>query len=192
MYANVDRKILSDDFTKLGPEVMLSSFAFSFAEDVLGNKKMKKTKIEISTTKEFMIDKKNLKKIILQILSKIGKMFDKITITFLNDKELLELNQKFLQHDTLTDILTFTYNKTEPISTEILISFERAFENSKKYKEKFEDEILRLIAHGLLHSIGYEDKTKSQKLKMRKAENDLLNSIDKSEFIKKFVIGSEK
>lgn len=153
---------------------------------------MKKTKIEISTTKEFIIDKKNLKKNILQILSQIGKMFDKIAITFLNDKELLELNQKFLQHDTLTDILTFAYNKTEPISTEILISYERAFENSKKYKEKFEDEILRLIAHGLLHSIGYDDKTKSQKLKMRKAENDLLNSIDKSEFIKKFVIGSEK
>lgn len=152
---------------------------------------MKKTKIEISTTKEFLVDKKNLKKIVFQMLNKIGKNFDAIELTFLNDKKLLELNQKFLQHDTLTDILTFTYNKTEPISTEILISYERAFENAKKYNEKFEDEILRLIAHGLLHSIGYEDKTKSQKNKMRQAENDLLNSINKSEFIKKFVIGSE-
>ncbi len=120
------------------------------------------------------------------MLKKIGKDFSSIELSFLRDDELFEINKKFLNHETYTDIITFTYEFNNALMTEILISYERAFENSKKYNCTFEDEILRLIAHGLLHSIGFEDKTKSQKLKMRKAENDLLKSINKSEFIKKF------
>lgn len=147
---------------------------------------MKKITIEVSTNKNFVVDKKNLKKMIRQMLKKIGKDFSSIELSFLRDDELFEINKKFLNHETYTDIITFTYEFNNALMTEILISYERAFENSKKYNCTFEDEILRLIAHGLLHSIGFEDKTKSQKLKMRKAENDLLKSINKSEFIKKF------
>lgn len=147
-----------------------------------------KTKIEIYPNKNFVVDKKSLKKLIFQMLEKINKQFAKIELSFLTDKELFELNKKYLNHNNYTDILTFTYNSDDLVTTEMLISYQRAFENSKKYKCSFEDEILRLIAHGMLHSIGLNDKTKSQKIKMRKAENDLLNSIKRVSFIKKIVM----
>lgn len=147
---------------------------------------MKKIAIDIYTHKNFVVDKNKLKNMIRQMAKKAGKEFSSIELSFLPDEELFEINKKFLNHATYTDIITFTYDINNALMTEILISYERAFENSKKYRCTFEDEILRLIAHGLLHSIGFEDKTKTQKLKMRKAENDLLKSINKSEFIKKF------
>jgi len=147
---------------------------------------MKNPKIEIYSNKKFVVDKKRLKNMILQMIQNLEKEFGFVEVSFLTDEELFELNKKHLNHQTFTDILTFTYNQEEPISTEILISYERAFENSRKFKTTFEQEILRLISHGLLHSLGYKDKTKNQKLKMRKEENDLLKSIKTSEFIKKF------
>ncbi|MCX8063489.1 MAG: rRNA maturation RNase YbeY [Anaerolineales bacterium] len=152
--------------------------------------KITKPKIEITSDKNFLIDKTILKKIINQLIEKIEKSFGSIEICFLSDNQLHELNKKHLNHDTLTDILTFTYNNTEPYSLEILISYERAYENSKKFKVPYQSEIIRLIAHGLLHSIGYNDKTKAQKLKMRKAENDLLKSVNKLDFIKKMKQGA--
>lgn len=145
-----------------------------------------KTKIEIYSNKNFVIIRKILKEVINQMLGKIERHFDKIEISFLTDRDLIELNRKYLNHDSFTDILTFSYDSKNSFVTEILISYERAYENSLKYKCSFEEEILRLIAHGILHSIGFKDKTKYQKLKMRKAENDLLNSISKIKFIKKF------
>jgi rRNA maturation RNase YbeY len=147
---------------------------------------MKNPKIEIYSNKKFVVDKRRLKNMILQMIQNLEKEFGFVELSFLTDEKLFELNKKHLNHQTFTDILTFTYNQEEPVSTEVLISYERAFENSRKFKTTFEQEILRLISHGLLHSLGYKDKTKNQKLKMRKAENDLLKSIKTSEFIKKF------
>lgn len=153
---------------------------------------MIKPKIEIHSKRNFLIDKARLKNMIYQMIEIIDRKFESIEISFLTDEELFELNRKHLNHLNYTDILTFTYVQDEPISSEILISYERAFENSKKFNESFENEILRLIAHGLLHSIGIKDKTPSQKTKMRKLENDLLSKINKSEFVKRFEIGSYK
>ncbi len=153
---------------------------------------MKKAKIEIYSNRNFLIDKAKLKNMIDQMIEFIGKRFENIEISFLTDQDLFEINKKHLNHLTYTDIITFTYVQDEPISSEILISYERAFENSKKFNESFENEILRLVAHGLLHSIGIKDKTASQKTKMRKLENDLLSKINKSDFIKRYEIGSYK
>lgn len=127
-----------------------------------------------------------------QMLDKIHKNFKRIDINFITDEQMLKLNNEFLNHNTFTDILTFSYNEVEPYSSEIYISFERAYENSIEFNEKFENEILRLISHGLLHSIGYKDKTDSQKNRMRKAEKDLLKSVNKVKFIKKFEIEKVK
>lgn len=148
---------------------------------------MKKTKIEIFSDKNFVIDKKAMKNIVYQILKLVDKNFENISINFLDDDQLLTLNRKHLNHDYFTDILTFKLSD-EPISTEIFISFERAFENAKKYKATFEEEILRLIAHGILHSIGLNDHSRSEKIKMRKAENKILKTLDKTKFIKKFKV----
>lgn len=148
---------------------------------------MKKTRIEIFSERNFVVDKKVIKQMVNQILSLVSKKFESISINFVNDEQLFEMNKKHLNHDYFTDILTFTFSN-EPVTTEIFISFERAFENSKKYKSSFEDEILRLIAHGILHSIGLNDRSRSEKIKMRKSENKILKSVVNSKFIKKFKV----
>lgn len=146
---------------------------------------MKRTKISINTDSFFNIDKRTLKKIVNQIIKTTGKIFSSIELSFVSDKELLELNKKFLNHNYYTDILTFSYTLQEPFETEIVISYDRAVENAKKYRTKFEKEILRLITHGILHTVGFEDKTKAQKIKMRKLENNILNNLKLEGFIKK-------
>ena len=146
---------------------------------------IKKTKIEIYTDLNFIVLKKNLKEMIYQMIAKLNKNFEKVIIIFLTDEQLLEYNKKFLNHNYYTDILTFVYNEKEPFIVEIYISYERALENSKKYKSTIENEILRLITHGLLHTIGYTDYTRVQKQIMRKAENDLITNINKINFVKK-------
>ncbi|NPV10388.1 MAG: rRNA maturation RNase YbeY [Ignavibacteria bacterium] len=151
---------------------------------------MRKPKIEIFSDKNFLIDKKNLKKVINQVLNLVSNKFEQVAINFVNDEQLLEMNKRHLNHNYYTDILTFKFSD-DPISTEIYISFERAFENSKKYNSTFEDEILRLISHGILHSIGLNDYSRSEKIKMRKAENHILNSIEKLQFIKKFKVNDK-
>ncbi len=138
---------------------------------------MKRTRISINTDSFFNIDKKILTRIVNQIILATGKIFSSIEISFVSDEELLELNKRFLNHNYYTDILTFSYTLQEPFETQIIISYDRAIENAKKYKTKFEKEILRLITHGILHTVGFEDKTKTQKLKMRKLENNILNNL---------------
>lgn len=151
---------------------------------------MRNPKIDIFNHKNFVIDKKAIKKMVSQILSLVDKDFEIISINFVDDERLLEMNKHYLNHDYYTDILTFNFSD-ETISTEIFISYERAYENAKKYKITLEDEILRLISHGILHSIGFDDHTRSEKIKMRNAENKILNSIEKIEFIKKFKVNDK-
>ncbi len=145
---------------------------------------MIKTKIQIQTSNQFKVDKKTLKNLVNKMLHQINRKFNQVQLNFLNDEELLHLNKRHLNHNYFTDILTFVYKKDEPISTEIFISYERALENSKKYGVSLECELLRLIAHGLLHSIGLEDRTKAQKQKMRREENKLINLFQREIFVK--------
>lgn len=145
---------------------------------------MNEVNIDIFTHEEFRINKRKLLSIVKTLLKNLDKKFESVEISFLKDEDVYKMNKNFLNHDTLTDILTFPYSEKEPYSTEIIISFERAKENAKKYKVKYEEEILRLIAHGLLHTIGFNDFTRSEKLKMRREENKLLDSIKEENFIK--------
>jgi rRNA maturation RNase YbeY len=99
-----------------------------------------------------------------------------LTVNFISENDLLEINKKYLNHDFYTDIITFNYSgDTKLIDGEIFISYENASENAKKYKVKFLEEIGRLIIHGILHLTGLNDKSKSEKILMRKKENELLN-----------------
>lgn len=100
------------------------------------------------------------------------KLEGEIVYLFCSDDYLVKINISFLQHDTLTDIITFpTTSELEIISGEIYISLERVVENSKKLYVELNTEMYRVIVHGVLHLIGYEDKTKKQALLMRKKEN---------------------
>lgn len=98
-----------------------------------------------------------------------------INFIFTSDKFLLNVNKEYLNHNTLTDIITFDQSiDPEVIEADIYISVERIKENSKSFKISFEDELHRVMIHGVLHLLGYNDKEESEKEEMRKKENHYL------------------
>lgn len=116
------------------------------------------------------------KQIIELIFKKERTLVTRIDYIFCSDKYLLGLNEKFLNHNYYTDILTFSLNAPdEPVSSEIYISLDRVKENSEKFKVSVQEELLRVIIHGALHLCGFADKTISQKQKMRKLETYYIN-----------------
>ena len=98
----------------------------------------------------------------------------RIVYIFCDDDYLSEMNVKYLKHKTLTDIITFNYNAGYQVSGDIFISIERVRENSLKYKTSFENELHRVMIHGVLHLLGYNDKSEFQKKKMVRKENESL------------------
>ena len=98
-----------------------------------------------------------------------------INYIFCDDYYLLELNVKHLKHNTLTDIISFDYSLGKILSGDIFISIDRVRENSLKYEVSFDEELQRVIIHGILHFCGYKDKTKEDKRLMRKKEDYYLS-----------------
>lgn len=107
-----------------------------------------------------------------------GFDFERILYIFTTDAALLELNRQFLNHDNLTDILTFTMSGAKsPISSEIYISIERVRENAIIFNATFSKELQRVMIHGALHLCGYSDHTLDLKTEMRKREDYYLSQI---------------
>lgn len=100
-----------------------------------------------------------------------------IQYVFCDDNYLLKLNQEFLKHDTLTDIISFDYSVGKIIHGEIFISVERVKENAKAFQVSFKEELFRVIIHGVLHYCGYKDKTPNDSQIMTDKENYYLNKI---------------
>ena len=99
-----------------------------------------------------------------------------INYVFCPDSFLLQLNQDFLKHNTFTDIITFDYSSSrKSLEGEIYISLDRIKENALKFKSTLDEELHRVIIHGILHLIGYKDKSKAEKLLMRKKEDAYLS-----------------
>jgi probable rRNA maturation factor len=97
-----------------------------------------------------------------------------LTISFINSIELRKINKDYLNHDYETDVITFNYSgKQNNIDGEILISFEEAKRNAKKYNVNYGIELSRLIIHGMLHLLNFDDKDKKSKNIMSKRENQL-------------------
>ncbi len=101
-----------------------------------------------------------------------------INYIFVDDIYLHKMNKKFLDHDTYTDIITFDYTVGNNLSADIYISMDRVKENAEKYVVDFYNELSRVMIHGILHLIGFKDKTKEQKAEMRKQEDKCLNKIN--------------
>ena len=125
--------------------------------------------IQFVDTKIFSIE--NYSKWVKKIIRKEKKIVGDIVFVFCNDKYMLEKNIKFLNHDTLTDVITFDYCKGEIISGDIIISIDRVKENATIFNVSFFNELERVMAHGLLHLLGYKDKNKKDALIMREKEN---------------------
>lgn len=103
-----------------------------------------------------------------------GKTPGELSIIFCNDDTLYEMNVKYLDHDTLTDIITFNYNDGNIVSGDIFISIDRVKENSLSYSRSFTEELSRVIIHGVLHLCGYNDKSPTEEKQMRKKEDQYL------------------
>lgn len=101
-----------------------------------------------------------------------------LSYIFCDDQFLLKLNQQYLNHDTFTDILTFTLsNSSLPIVSEIYISIDRVRENADELKIEFTKELQRVMIHGVLHLCGYKDHNKEEKKLMRQKENFYLDQF---------------
>jgi len=102
---------------------------------------------------------------------------DEVNYVFCNDEYLHKLNVEFLNHDTLTDIISFDYSVGKNIQGDVFISTERVADNAKDFKVDFETELHRVIVHGILHYCGYKDKTEAEAKQMRDKENFYLNTL---------------
>ena len=98
-----------------------------------------------------------------------------INFIFCSDKYLKRINLEYLAHDTFTDIITFDYGDSSEIQGDIFISIERVRENAQKFEVDFDNELHRVMVHGVLHLLGYADKTKAAKSLMRKKEDAYLS-----------------
>ena len=124
--------------------------------------------IEINTkTNEWLQD----------LITREQKKVGKITYIFMSDEGLLKVNRDFLKHDYYTDVITFDYVKGKTISADIFVSLPRISENAILHSKDFNSELHRVLAHGLLHLCGYNDKTDEEKIEMRKKEDFYLNHI---------------
>mgnify|MGYP000129337342 FL=1 len=101
-----------------------------------------------------------------------NKKEGEINYIFCDDDYLLEINQQYLDHDTLTDIISFDYSVGNEINGDIFVSVERVKENASDYNVTFQEEIQRVLVHGILHYCGYKDKTESDELIMRAKEEE--------------------
>lgn len=98
-----------------------------------------------------------------------------ISVIFCSDNYILDINQRYLHHDYFTDIITFDYREGDRLSGDLFISVDSVRENSIEYGTEFNDELNRVIVHGLLHIIGYDDHTDEQTKEMRTKENYYLS-----------------
>lgn len=119
-------------------------------------------------------DKKKLKKWVQLIIEAHHKSLGEVNFVFCSDDYLHKMNLEYLQHDTLTDIITFDYCENETISGDLFISIDRVKDNAALLKIKLVDELHRVMIHGVLHLIGFKDKTKQDAATMRSQEEKSL------------------
>lgn len=134
--------------------------------------------IEFNYETEFKLEnEKSLANWIENIISEKGFEVGEINYIFCDDAYLLKLNVEFLQHDTLTDIISFDNTLGKLISGDIFISIERVSENATEYNVTVEEELHRVMIHGVLHYLGFKDKSDNEKMIMRKQENIALSYL---------------
>lgn len=101
-----------------------------------------------------------------------GKALGEINYIFCNDEYLHQINMQYLNHDTLTDIISFDYTEGDIISGDIFLSIERVKDNAKDFEVPFSEELKRVMAHGVLHYCGYKDKSEADEQLMRAKEEE--------------------
>jgi rRNA maturation RNase YbeY len=124
-----------------------------------------------------LVDESMISEWITKVVEEENCKLEEINYIFCDDNYLHKLNVEFLNHDTLTDIISFDYSVGKVIQGDIFISIERVTENAKDFKVSFLEELYRVIVHGVLHYCGYKDKTEKDATLMRSKENYYLASL---------------
>lgn len=126
--------------------------------------------------KKYKVNKIRIHKLLNKLGKELNFCISSLPINFISSNEITTINQKYLNHNYSTDIITFNYSgNRNNLDGEIFISYEDAKINSIKYKNSVAEEIKRLVIHGILHLIGYDDMKARDFKKMKKLENKLLN-----------------
>ena len=123
-------------------------------------------------------DEKLLENWVQNVIIHHGFELGEINYIFCDDTYLHDLNVKFLQHDTLTDIISFDNSLGKMVAGDIYISIERVEDNAKDFKVYFDDELHRVMIHGVLHYMGFKDKSEEDKVIMRGEEDKALSLIN--------------
>lgn len=124
---------------------------------------------------EFTLDNEgSISKWISNVIKLEGKNEGEINYIFCDDEYLLKINQEHLQHDYYTDIISFDYTIGNEISGDMFISIDRVKDNAVEFNVAFEDELKRVIVHGVLHYCGFKDKSQADELAMRNKEDEKL------------------
>lgn len=133
------------------------------------------------------IDKKKVHLLISGLKELFDFKINSLSINFISSEDIIPINSHYLKHSGSTDIITFNYSEEySNFDGEIFISCQDAEENAKKFKVSFDNELLRLLIHGVLHLLGYDDIKAVEKKKMKKIENELVLKFEKK--IRKLVI----
>lgn len=130
-----------------------------------------------------MSNKSSIIKYINALIEKEIYKTGEISVVFCSDNYLLQINNQYLNHNYYTDIITFNYVVDKIVSGDLFISIDRIKENAIKFNSEIEKELIRVIFHGILHLIGYNDKTEEEQKIMRERENYYLNNVDFREII---------
>lgn len=131
--------------------------------------------IEFFSETDFSLDNsEEFSKWINAVIKTEGYTEGDITYVFCDDDHLHKINLEYLNHDTLTDIISFDYSMGKQIHGEIYISIERVKENALEFNESFDNELKRVIIHGILHFMGYKDKSPEEEKSMRNKENETI------------------
>jgi rRNA maturation RNase YbeY len=131
--------------------------------------------IDFNYTTDFVLENETVfNDWILNIITKYDFILGELTYIFCNDDYLHKMNVQYLNHDTLTDIITFDYSEGALISGDLFISVERVKDNAFDLDLNFNDELLRVMSHGVFHLMGFKDKSEVDSLKMRELEDDAI------------------
>ena len=120
-------------------------------------------------------EKRKVSKWINDVIKLHQKKLGNVSYIFCSNQYILELNQQYLNHNYLTDIITFDYCSDNKVEGDIFISIDTVLDNSHRFKTNFNDELLRVRIHGVLHLVGFSDKTAKQQKQMRVLEDEALS-----------------
>ncbi len=144
--------------------------------------------LSVSSGKKIRMNKLLVHNIVSLLRTEMKFTISSLEINFVDDDLILEINKKYLEHNFTTDIITFNYSgENDNLDGEIFISIDDAACNARKFKCSTDTELLRLIVHGILHLLGFDDQNKEDKKEMKKVENRLVKlfheKVEEKDFI---------